>query len=646
MTNDVATTLLRDPDPVVRRTAIEELKQEAQLVGASEAIIKSMAFALSDPHVAVQDAAARSLMDCDPEKAAIHVLPLLHAAVQPRSVAMEVLQQLGSQAVDPILEAATQSDPHIRKCIADILGHIGGTQALNGLVGFLDDGCSNVRAAAAESLGNLGDPRAVESLMALLHDEEEWVLFSAINALGHLRDVRATASLLDLLAIEDPILQGAVVEALGKIGDPDVLPDLLDILPTASRPLRHLLFVTILELVGDECELFHREEMQAFLFTELVAALKAHEPEVQGAALRGLRLLGDARATGALLQFLSSHHSLDELIHASALDTLTKVGEESQLLEAARGSDESLALLCIQALTRRGMARAIPVFGELVVQSENPEIRLAALSALRSMGTDGVEASVLTALRDLSGSVRSEAARIVAERGMQEGEPILREQIDHESYSDVVNEQVRAIVNLSEPCSITILEELLNHSRPEIREAVAAHWSIPLDPSSVDLLDRHLGDPDWRVRLRIVECLSRIQSESVLEILLATSSDPHPHIRQAVLQALGQYSGIVSAAILRHAALEDSDIWVRSRAVEQLAASNDGSVVPFLIKLLEGVPPVLQLTIVRVLGLLGAREAIEPLQRLQAITEPEVRQEVMHALACLQVSPPREGEAG
>lgn len=646
MANDVATMLLQDPDPAVRRTAIEELKQEAQLVGASDTIIAALAFALSDPHVAVQDAAARSLMDCDPERVAVHVLPLLHAAVQPRSVAMEVLQQLGPQAVGPILDSATQSDPHIRKFIADIFGHIGGPQALNGLLVFLDDVCPNVRSAAAESLGHLGDPRTIEPLIALLHDEEEWVVFSAINALGTLKDTRATASLHDLLATDDPILQGVVVEALGKIGAQEVLPDLLDLLPTADRPLRHLLFVTILELVGDECELFHREEMQAFLFTELVAALKTREPDVQGAALRGLRLLGNTRATGALLQFLSTHQYAEDSIHAAAMDALLKIGDDSQLLEMARSSDESMAIVCIQTLSARCAIHTIPGLGKLVVQSENREVRRAALIALGQMGTEGIESSVLAALQDQSGYIRSEAARIVDERGIQEGQPILWERINHEPYPDVVSHQVRAIVNLSGAYPLKILEQLLGHVRPEIREAVVAHWPIPLDQSIVELFGCHLCDPDWRVRLKIVERLSDVQSDPVLEMLIAASSDLHPHVRQSVLQALGHYPSIVSASILRKAATEDPDVWVRSRAVEQLAEYHDHSMAPFLIGLLEQGPPLLQLTVARALGILGDPQAIEPLRRLRAVTAPEVQQEVMHALTKLHASSSNEREAG
>ncbi len=371
MSNDVATTLLQDPDPTARRTAIEELRREAQFAEIQDAAIEALVAALHDSHMAVQDAASRALRDCNPETVAARVLPLLQAAAQPRSVAIEVLQQLGPQAVGPLLHAAPNSNPHIRKCIADIVGHIGGRDALNGLLIFLDDPCPNVRSAAAEWLGTLGERRAVEPLIALMQDEEEWVVFSAITALGNLRDVRAIPALRDLLAADAPTIQCAVVEALGKVGDSEVIPDLLEMLPMAGLPLRHFLFVTIVELVGEKREIFRREEMQDFLFSELVAALKTREPEVQLAALRGLRLLGNSLATAALLQFLATQQHAGDAILAAALDTLTEIGDEEHLLRAAQGQDEGVALLSIQALSSRRASRSIPILGELVAQSDN-----------------------------------------------------------------------------------------------------------------------------------------------------------------------------------------------------------------------------------------------------------------------------------
>ncbi|MDT7041883.1 HEAT repeat domain-containing protein [Candidatus Nitronereus thalassa] len=643
MTNGVARTLLQNPDFAVRRTAIEELKQDAQLPGAQDGTIEILVAALSDAHVAVQDAAIHSLMDFKPERVVIHVLPLLHAAVHLRSLAIEVLQQLAAPAVVPILHAAADSDPHIRKIIADILGHIRGPRAVDGLLGLLNDSCPNVRSAAAESLGNLGDSRAAVPLIALLQDPEEWVVFSAINALGNLGDDQALPALLDLLTSDVSALQDAVVEALGKIGNPECLPDLLEILPMARLPLRHLLFVTIVKLVGEDSWVFRQEELQEFLFAELVGALKSRESEVQLAALQGLRLLGNSRATVALLQFLTCQQFMEDKIHAAVLDALTEIGEESQLIESAKNQDERIALFCIQALSGRCASLAVPALGELVVRSENREVRRAALVALERIGIQGVESSVMMALQDQSGYIRAEAARLVGMHGIQKAGAVLEAQIEVEPYPDVVQEQVRAMVALSGPHSLQTLERLLGHPRVEVREAVVANWSTPLDQPDLALLIRHLGDSEWRVRLQIVDRLSTVQDESIFEILVTSSTDVHPHIRQSAVQALGRYSGPRTLSILRKVAAEDPDVWVRSRAVEQLAAIQDSSIVPFFIELLEEAPPLLKLAVAEALGTLKDRSAIEPLSRLQFVEEPELQRVVNHALAQLHEPQASEG---
>ena len=143
---------------------------------------------------------------------------------------------------------------------------------MTGLLGLLSDSCPNVRATAAEGLGNLGDRRAVGALMAAVNDEEPWVTFSVIGALSDIGDPRAAGTLRELLSAEDTSIRCMVVEALGKIGDSEVLPDLLLMLPKARLPLRHRLFVTIVNLVGDRAEIFRREEMRDYWCRELIAA--------------------------------------------------------------------------------------------------------------------------------------------------------------------------------------------------------------------------------------------------------------------------------------------------------------------------------------------------------------------------------------
>ena len=132
MTSALATTLLHDPNPLVRRSAAEGLHPDACTdEGERSAAIESLACALNDPHVAVQEAAMSALVTFESCHVARHLLPVLHGTVQHRNVAIEVLQRLGPTALPVLFRAVPDSDKHIRNFIVDLV--IGFSEALSGV---------------------------------------------------------------------------------------------------------------------------------------------------------------------------------------------------------------------------------------------------------------------------------------------------------------------------------------------------------------------------------------------------------------------------------------------------------------------------------------------------------------------------------
>lgn len=61
MTHDLATTLLCDPDPMVRRAAAEDLGEGGRSSSRSCVVIEALVGALRDPHIGVQRSAANAL---------------------------------------------------------------------------------------------------------------------------------------------------------------------------------------------------------------------------------------------------------------------------------------------------------------------------------------------------------------------------------------------------------------------------------------------------------------------------------------------------------------------------------------------------------------------------------------------------------
>ncbi|RMH05900.1 MAG: HEAT repeat domain-containing protein [Nitrospirae bacterium] len=178
------------------------------------------------------------------------------------------------------------------------------------------------------------------------------------------------------------------------------------------------------------------------------------------------------------------------------------------------------------------------------------------------------------------------------------------------------------------------LETLLLHDRAEVREAAVAYWPEVTDSRSRRLLLRRLDDPAWQVRVRTIQRLApQKASEEVLKALVGALSDPHPHVRQEAVIALGDLPCSDIAARLQACVLHDEDLWVRVRAVEQLVHRRERGLGLFLLQAFKGAPIPLQLSIVQALGTIEDRPAICALETFRSSVGPEVAEaidEVVH----------------
>jgi HEAT repeat protein len=83
----------------------------------------------------------------------------------------------------------------VRSYAVYAMANIGGTLAVDILIGALNDPDIGVRGAAVLQLGKLGDPKAVDALILVLDDPDERsvepVRLKAARALGEIGDSRA-----------------------------------------------------------------------------------------------------------------------------------------------------------------------------------------------------------------------------------------------------------------------------------------------------------------------------------------------------------------------------------------------------------------------------------------------------------------------
>lgn len=123
---------------------------------------------------------------------------LRHPNSDVRMRASWALGVIGMAALPTLLELAEGPDQALRIEAIRVLGVVGEARALNEILIALTDANPHVAARAARALGKIGDPRAYHPLVTALHHPEADVRYEACRALADLHIPEAATALLEL----------------------------------------------------------------------------------------------------------------------------------------------------------------------------------------------------------------------------------------------------------------------------------------------------------------------------------------------------------------------------------------------------------------------------------------------------------------
>jgi HEAT repeats len=176
-------TLLRDPHPLVRAQAAEWAVEHPR-----PGIINSLLILLDDGHALCRVKAQDSLL----RMGSVVKEPLhRYLSSHPNSgveAALRVAVGLADQRFLPVaIHLCRDASPGVRILATELMGAVGGREAVDTLIRLLNDADPEVRAAAARALGKLGHWPAATTLAALLQDrrfEVRWEAGLALRALG------------------------------------------------------------------------------------------------------------------------------------------------------------------------------------------------------------------------------------------------------------------------------------------------------------------------------------------------------------------------------------------------------------------------------------------------------------------------------
>ncbi len=224
-------TALKDKEDDVRASAVLALGKFH-----NPAIFDDIAnLLLDDPKIEVRQAAARAFCETKNSQSLPYLMQALRDSFwwyerseQSASDLLQAIENMGADAVDPLIEALSDAEGTVRKFAADLLGRIGDGRAIESLGMAIYDLHFDVGRAAAESLTHFG-AASLEVLKEALTHPEAGIREHAVSALGKIQHASVAPLLLEALNDPERVIRKQAVQSLDELRDPRALLPLQEI---------------------------------------------------------------------------------------------------------------------------------------------------------------------------------------------------------------------------------------------------------------------------------------------------------------------------------------------------------------------------------------------------------------------------------
>jgi len=498
-----------------------------------------------------------------------------------RNAAIEVLGLIGQGAVDEFSSACAEATHSARKFLIEAMGKTRDPQMIDDLATLLRGPDANTAAAAVEALVRIGGSRAEQLLREELGRSDMFLRISIIEGLTRLGSKVPFEELRP--AVEDAIVRRISAELLGRTGDPQALEFLLELAIDASPQTSAASIRAIGELVSEA------ESHRAAMVDRLSASNEPFRHALYEQLLHGDT--GARRAAAYLAVLCEDESSLEAVLQAVADDVACP-----DTITALRGWGASLV--------------------EPLLLQRRAEPRIWALAL-------GLASELSCAQRDRLDPHVIDRVRSLIERELVEG-----------------SDGVRAAAAESlrwwgEPRDCRALVECLNSNSHEVRTAASSSLEILAKrvPEDVERA-LHEADLEGPGGADIALVLSRLGSESAIEVLKRGLHSGDPRTRRAAVQALAMANATDVAQLIGYA-VADEDIDVQIAAVRTLGQMSSHEANGPLRTALDSPFPPIRAEAALALGRRKAPDAIPRIRFLLEDSEPVVVAAALDALAWL-----------
>jgi len=454
--SEVVETFVRYGEPVIAllqgQLDAEDLETRRSAVAAmgrigSRKSVPALLRALDDPDLTVDTAGALARIgDTSAYESLLALLSNDRAAV--RRAAIGALHSLGHPRMrEDIRRLLLDRNMHVRECAIRIAGYFGYPDCADLLLQGIHDGDENVRRAAVENLTNLEEERVLPVLRTAVRDESPKIRAAAAQSLGHLESVAAVPDLMRAMSDPDEWVRYYSARALRQIRSPESIDALAAALREDSATQVRIAAADALGSIGgrrtvsflapfvtsDDSDLARAALLALGVVGHpdalypIQAALRSSEPSRRLVAVRAIAARRDHDAAEALQWAAAADSS--ETVSDAAIDELSRMATPDSIAALLRltsdGRLREKAVVQISKLghahlerikaglssphmeTRRAVVEALgrmkhPEASEALsaaLDDERPEVRLAALIALRRLGSHVSERKLWTIAR-------------------------------------------------------------------------------------------------------------------------------------------------------------------------------------------------------------------------------------------------------
>lgn len=606
---------LHHQQPAIRRAAVIALRETGRKV------VPHLAPALRDGNRPVQKEAASALAGLRwapedlREKTEFYLLledwgelaklqgaavPTLQKALgsSERRIRCESARALGkirdSRSIPALVKAVKDPDTDVRVCVVEALGRVGDDRAKPVLVEALNDPNHRVRMEAAWALDRLGwvpqsDLARAEYLIAV----EQW---NKLVRMGR----PAIIPLIRALEVEYSGVRTGASEALRQLGQPAL--SALGAEAACNNPARRQRAQAVLEYI-------RRRQGEASLKQPALEDPSRYENELK----EGIATQKRFEKQFGRPAYLKGGPGR-KLSPAREAAPAQKSPEEPPAQPGGAGPEKPVSLSDLIKESRQAEAAWAEVKGRLRTETPVP-----------------VDPPALDQLIPL------EFEQAIAESDEPAGreEPVRRESGEIVEVEDLeIPELPREEPEPDEPIPAkTALEQYLEGLRSNdatIRAAAVAALQ-GMGKEAVGYLIEALKDPHHNVRIAAAEALGEIRDPDAVDPLIRVSCDAREDVRIVAAGALGRIGDRRAIPPLIRF-FSDSYHGVRVAAADAVAAFGRDALGP-LEEALDDPVPVVRVTAVKAIGLIGATESIPTLIEHLGDAAPEVRWSVARALA-------------